>query len=345
MFYKHRNWNIKCASRDYSLRQSRFRRYESIQFIGTWVKYCGYQNPDLFHIAIYDLDVVAQCNISRSADDIKWGAAADTPMGCVAIQISTCWRNRMTGTSWRSPWRNADSAPRKGQLHAPIYAGCHPDEKQLCRNEPGDPGGCQAGHEPKVCLCHLVCHKGTLMVIWAALDKALSAVWRGELSFSSGHSQTSGFSAGLSDIQCRATKRMKQLEHLNYEERLQELEEPQHREEEAQGSSSNLHKHLKGGCKEDWARLFSVIPSTRTRSNGHKPKHRRFPLSTRRYVYTMWTIEHWLRLPRKAYLSFFLMTCKSCLGMVLDNLFQVRNSSFTGWWGTGTGCVEKLWMP
>lgn len=44
---------------------------------------------------------------------------------------------------------------------------------------------------------------------------------------------------------------MKQLEHLNYEERLQELEEPQHREEEAQGSSSNLHKHLKGGCKED----------------------------------------------------------------------------------------------
>jgi len=44
----------------------------------------------------------------------------------------------------------------------------------------------------------------------------------------------------------------------------------------------NAYKYLQGGCQEDGARLFAVVPSDSTRSNGHKLKHRKFHLNTRK---------------------------------------------------------------
>lgn len=85
----------------------------------------------------------------------------------------------------------------------------------------------------------------------------------------------------------------------SYEERLRELGLIS-LEKRLRGDLSSVYQYLEGAYKENRARLLSVVPSGRTRGNGHQLQHRRHCLIIKEtFCLLLRAAEHWHRLPRQ----------------------------------------------
>jgi len=124
----------------------------------------------------------------------------------------------------------------------------------------------------------------------------------------------------LDSVHRKATEMIRGLEHLSYKERLRDLGLFSLKKRRLREDIINAYKYLKGGCQEDGARHFSVVPSDRTRGNRHKLKHRKFRLSMTKNFFPLRVTEHWNRLPREFVDSASLEIFKTCLDKVLCSL-------------------------
>lgn len=136
-------------------------------------------------------------------------------------------------------------------------------------------------------------------------------------------------------VQWGATKMVKGLDHLPYEERLGELGLFSLEKRWPKGDLTNVYKYFKCGRQKDMANCFSVVCGDRTRRKVSKIEHRKFHSNMWKNSFMLRVMEHRNRLPRAVVKSsledaqdIWMPTCAACYAGGLDlvisgGLFQV----------------------
>ncbi|KFW63083.1 hypothetical protein AS28_04902, partial [Pygoscelis adeliae] len=121
-------------------------------------------------------------------------------------------------------------------------------------------------------------------------------------------------------VQKRATKMIRGMEHLSYEERLREWGLFSLDKRRLRGDLIAAYQYLKGAYKKDGSKRFSRACCNRTRGNGFKLKGGRYRLDRRKKFFTLKVVKHWHRLPRELVDAPSLETFKVRLDGALSNL-------------------------
>jgi len=124
----------------------------------------------------------------------------------------------------------------------------------------------------------------------------------------------------LEQVQRKAPKMIRGLEHLGYENRLRELGLFSLEKRRLWDDLIAAFQYLKGAYRKDGEWLFTRVCSDKTRGNGCKLKEGRFRLDIRKKFFTMRMVKHWNRLPREAVAAPSLEVFKARFDGVLSSL-------------------------